>query len=126
MQYNKYKEAWSTNFAIASEKPVSGVNYLLTNAVNASGTEYNDMTKSKMFVMTHPQTDQTSAQTEYRYIGDNPNNYVYFNCDTLDNQNSDTCEIWRIIGVFDVDDGTGNYEQRIKLVRGSALPDKMQ
>ena len=126
VQYNKYTSAWNTNFAIASEKPLSGVDTLLTNAVNTSGTEYNDMTKSKMFVMTHPRTDQTPAQTEYRYIGDNPNNYVYFNCDSLDNQNSETCEVWRIIGVFDVDDGTGNYEQRIKLVRGSALPDRMK
>ncbi|MBQ9319027.1 MAG: hypothetical protein IJR82_05290, partial [Bacilli bacterium] len=126
VQYNKYQEAWNTNFAIASEKPVSGVDTLLTNAVNTSGTEYNELTKSKMFVMTHPRTDQTPAQTEYRYIGDNPNNYIYFNCDSLSNQNSNTCEIWRIIGVFDVDDGTGNYEQRIKLVRGSALPDTKQ
>ena len=76
--------------------------------------------------MTHPDTVQTPAQTEYRYIGDNPNNFVYFNCDDLNNQNDETCEVWRIIGVFDVDDGYGNYEQRIKLVRGSALPDAKQ
>ena len=53
-------------------------------------------------------------------------NYVYFNCDDLNNQSASTCEVWRIIGVFDVDDGTGSYEQRIKLVRGSALPDTKQ
>ena len=125
-QYNKYNEAWNTDVAIAAEKPASGVDILLTSAVNADGTEYNNQTKSKMFKMSHPATEQTPAQTEYRYIGDNPDNYVYFNCDSLDNQNSDTCEVWRIIGVFDDDDGTGNYEQRIKLVRGSALPDTKQ
>ena len=126
VQYNKYQEAWNTNFAIASEKPSSGVDYLLLNEINVDGAAYNDQTKSKMFKMSHPATDQTPAQTEYRYIGDNPYNYVYFNCDSLDNQNSNTCEVWRIIGVFDVDDGPGNYEQRIKLVRGSALPDTNQ
>ncbi len=42
-----------------------------------------------------------------RYIGSNPNNYVSFNN-----------ELWRIIGVMEnIDDGTGNKESRIKLIR---------
>ena len=53
-----------------------------------------------------PSTEQTSALTEYRYSGGEVNNYVLFND-----------ELWRIIGVFSVDDGTGNYEERIKLIR---------
>ena len=36
-----------------------------------------------------------------RYYGANPNNYIYFNCTDYSNQNADTCELWRIIGVFD-------------------------
>ena len=36
-----------------------------------------------------------------RYYGANPKNYIYFNCDDYSNQSSDTCELWRIIGVFD-------------------------
>ncbi len=35
-----------------------------------------------------------------RYYGASPNNYIYFNCADYSNQTSDTCEIWRIIGVF--------------------------
>ena len=35
-----------------------------------------------------------------RYIGANPNNYVYFNCSDYNNQSDSTCEKWRIIGVF--------------------------
>ena len=34
-----------------------------------------------------------------RYYGTNPNNYMYFNCKTYPDTN---CELWRIIGVFDV------------------------
>lgn len=42
-----------------------------------------------------------------RYYGADPNNYVSFNN-----------ELWRIIGVFnDIDDGTGNKETRLKIVR---------
>ena len=131
VQYNKYMSAWNTEFEIANEKPSSGVDYLLSNAINIDGAEYNAATKSKMFKMTHPATAQTPAQTEYRYIGDNPNNYVYFNCDNLNNQNSTSCEVWRIIGVFDVErkdpnDNTKTItERRIKLVRGSALSNQM-
>ena len=87
----------------------------MENALNESSATYNDQTKSKMFVFNHPATVQTPALTDYRYIGDAPYNYVKFNCDN----DGTNCEIWRIIGVFDVDDGSGNYEQRIKLVRGS-------
>lgn len=35
-----------------------------------------------------------------RYYGASPNNYIYFNCDDYSNQTADTCELWRIIGVF--------------------------
>lgn len=36
-----------------------------------------------------------------RYYGANPDNYVYFNCSNYNNPTTSTCELWRIIGVFD-------------------------
>ncbi len=36
-----------------------------------------------------------------RYYGANPDNYVYFNCSDYSNPTASTCEVWRIIGVFD-------------------------
>ena len=46
-----------------------------------------------------------------RYIGADPNNYVSIDGD-----------IWRIIGTMkDVDDGTGNKEDRVKLIRASSI-----
>ena len=47
-----------------------------------------------------------------RYYGASPNNYIYFNCSDYSNQTSDTCEIWRIIGVFD---------GKIKLIRNTSI-----
>ncbi len=48
-----------------------------------------------------------------RYIGANPDNYVWFND-----------ELWRIIGVMNnIDDGTGKTETRIKLIRDESLGD---
>ena len=48
-----------------------------------------------------------------RYYGANPNNYVYFNCDDYSNQSSSTCEVWKIIGVFN----NGNLTHQIKIIR---------
>ena len=36
-----------------------------------------------------------------RYYGASPNNYIYFNCSDYSNPTASTCEVWRIIGVFD-------------------------
>ena len=47
-----------------------------------------------------------------RYYGANPNNYIYFNCSDYSNQSSSTCELWRIIGVFD---------GKVKIMRGSTI-----
>ena len=60
----------------------------------------------------HPVTEQLEANTDYRYTGANPNNYVEFND-----------ELWRIIGVFPTDDGTGNIENRIKIIRDESIGD---
>ena len=58
----------------------------------------------------HPETEQLEAVTDYRYTGANPNNYVSFNN-----------ELWRIIGVFPTDDGTGNIENRVKIIRNESI-----
>ena len=128
VQYNKYADAWNTNVAILEEKPApvvqqTGAEYLATNATNAANAEYNATTKGKMFTFTHGTGE--NAVNETRYIGNEPNNYVYFNCDEpqegVEYNYASSCEKWRIIGVFDVDDGTGNVEQRMKLVRGEII-----
>ena len=66
-------------------------------------------------ITTLVKTDTTNlAVDDYgntRYIGANPNNYVSVDGD-----------IWRIIGVMkDVDDGTGNKEDRVKLIRAESI-----
>jgi len=48
--------------------------------------------------------------TEYRYRGASPKNYVTFNN-----------EVWRILGVFPTDDGTGNIENRIKIIKDQSI-----
>ena len=57
-----------------------------------------------------------------RYIGANPNNYVYFNCSDYTNPTADTCELWRIIGVFNnVTKRDGSKENLVKIIRADSL-----
>ena len=126
IDYNKYQTVWNPSITLLDEKPLTGTAKLVKKANNASITTYSNGDTHEMYTFSHEQTEQTPALTDYRYIGNDPYNYVYFNCDNLNNQNSETCEVWRIIGVFDVDDGTGNIEQRMKLVRGLAFAKVMK
>ena len=73
---------------------------------------------SGLYTITHPadstlQIGATESITEYRYRGASPKNYVTFNN-----------EVWRIIGVFPTDDGTGKIENRIKLIRNESIGNK--
>ena len=47
-----------------------------------------------------------------RYYGASPDNYIYFNCSDYSNQSSDTCELWRIIGLF---------EGKVKIIRNEII-----
>ena len=62
------------------------------------------------------------ADNNVRYIGKDPSNYVYFNCSDYTNPTADTCELWRIIGVFNnVTKGDGSKENLVKLIRADSL-----
>ena len=62
-----------------------------------------------------------TADNNLRYIGANPNNYVYFNCDDYNNPNSNTCELWRIIGIFNDNSHGISGEKLVKLIRNDSL-----
>ncbi len=56
-----------------------------------------------------------------RYFGANPDNYVYFNCDDYNNPSSSTCELWRIIGVFNEDTHEVSGEKLVKIIRNDSI-----
>ena len=72
----------------------------------------------------YPNNQDILAYDDYnnlRYISANPDNYVYFNCDDYNNLNSSSCELWRIIGVFNEDTHGINGTKLVKLVRNDSL-----
>ena len=62
-----------------------------------------------------------TVDNNLRYIGADPNNYVYFNCDDYSNPSSSTCELWRIIGVFNDNSHGRSGEKLVKLIRSDSL-----
>ena len=78
-------------------------------------------------IITLATTDTTNFATDdpdnnIRYIGADPNNYVYFNCSDYSNQSDSTCEKWRIIGVFkNVTKADGTKEDLVKIVKDDRL-----
>lgn len=53
---------------------------------------------------------QNYPVTDYRYQGASPNNYILYNG-----------ELWRIIGVFEVENESGKAENRIKIIRDTPI-----
>ncbi|MGM9834243.1 MAG: DUF6273 domain-containing protein [Bacilli bacterium] len=78
----------------------TGAEMLISNA------EEDADNKDGLVLMHQPSTYQLEATDEYRYVGATPNNYIKFNNQT-----------WRIIGIFNVDNGEGILEKRIKIMK---------
>lgn len=55
-------------------------------------------------------------EKDYIFYGDNPNNFMYYNCEN--NSDISTCEIWRIIGFFYNDK---NDEYKAKIIRNDSI-----
>lgn len=105
----KYEIVDKKECSVVANKKIESkrlINYLLSNINGKQVTNYMDGNIHEMYTFDHPATDQTTNLTDYRYIGDDPYNYVNFNN-----------EIWRIIGVFTVEDENGNFEERIKIMK---------
>ena len=72
-------------------------------------------------------TDTTQIATDdpdnnIRFIGSDPDNYMYFNCDDYLNQSDSTCEKWRIIGMFqNMTKEDGSQSTLVKIIRADNL-----
>ena len=78
-------------------------------------------------VQTTVEYNGVSYNAGLRYTGTNDavKNQVYFNCEPIDGTNAygtenydyaNDCEIWRIIGVFEVEDENGDKAQKLKII----------
>ena len=85
---------------------------------NKNGCSISDRKDAVEFIGDLYENDKVSNNLEYdgttdnnlRYINSNPNNYISFNN-----------ELWRIIGVFNVEGEDGTKQERLKIVRNEAI-----
>lgn len=98
---NQNAAAYITNLYKASDKEI----------VTSNGISYNTV-PSKSLMNDRNGGTSSMDNGNIRYYGEAPNNYIYFNCDDYSNQTSNTCELWRIIGVFN---------GKLKIIRSSSI-----
>ena len=53
---------------------------------------------------------------DYIFYGDNPNNFIYYNC--KNNNDTSTCELWRIVGLF-YNKETNKYN--VKIIKNDSI-----
>ncbi|MBQ9318046.1 MAG: hypothetical protein IJR82_00200 [Bacilli bacterium] len=114
VQADAYKEIWNIDYNIGDTVKEYFIEHILEKA-----SEFADIDKSQadiheMYMFNHSATPKLEAVTDYRYIGDSPYNYVYFNC--ADYNDESTCEVWRILGIFEVEDEDGQLHKKVKLI----------
>ena len=100
-----------------------GVSFSTKVSINET-KEYVEPTRFEMLGKTIESYEVATDDPDnnIRYIGANPNNYVYFNCSDYNNQSDSTCEKWRIIGVFkNMTKEDGSKEDLVKIIRDDSL-----
>ena len=91
---------------IGKNKPI-GVDTLIALTDNKDNSGLYTITHAKDSTL---QIGNDKDITEYRYRGASPKNYVTFNN-----------EVWRILGIFPVENENGVIENRIKLIRNESI-----
>ncbi len=89
-----------------TKEAVTLVETIMSKANEDSIQEYASGNKGEVYAFSHDETEQMKANTDYRYIGDAPNNYITYND-----------ELWRVIGVFEDENGV----KRAKIMRNESL-----
>ena len=100
-----------------------GVSFSTKVSINET-KEYVEPTRFELLGKTIETTEVATDDPDnnIRYIGANPNNYVYFNCSDYSNQSDSTCEKWRIIGVFkNMTKEDGSKADLVKIIRDDRL-----
>lgn len=113
-QTEDLKATLNTEFSI-EEGNETATQELVHKSNKSEVATYKEGNIKEMYTFLHPLTEQTAGWTEkertdYRYIGNVPNNYIQFND-----------EMWRILGIFTVEGENAEKEQRIKIIRNTSI-----
>lgn len=110
---NTYKKININRDNYNGQRIVRASEYLIIRANQDNINNYKNGNKFDMY------TFNDNDITNYRYIGNEANNYIYFNCSNI--SDTSTCELWRIIGVFKVENSYLKNQYRIKIMKDEPI-----
>lgn len=90
----------------------------LTLFMNDDRDTFEDTLFFDIYRIIEPDTNNAPNTDEYRYIGPFAKNYIYFNCTSSD---TSSCELWRIVGIFNVENEYGKYKLKIKIMKNDSI-----
>ena len=109
-QSYQMEKSFSIDIGLQEKLETLTLNNLLTDSI------------SQLLAKNTIELSSDDPDNNLRYIGADPNNYVYFNCSDYANPTADTCEKWRIIGLFNnVTKADGSQENLVKIIRADSL-----
>lgn len=97
---------------LVTEEKTTLASYITNLYNNASKTSVTNNSVTYQYDTTHSLMKDVGDNIRYYGNNDITNNYIYFNCSDYSNQSGSTCELWRIIGVFD---------GKLKLIRNESI-----
>ena len=101
-QTSMMNQSFTGKINVSVEEGTSIASYITNLYMSASGTDKSTVENNSITYLYDTKDNlMQDVAGNVRYYGASPNNYIYFNCSDYSNQTSDTCELWRIIGVFD-------------------------
>ena len=111
---NDYQSNENTSYYTCLESNKCRNLYKITSITN--GEEVSIDKYDILFGYLNGESGLRKVNNDYLYYGDNPHNFIYYNCKNELDTNS--CELWRIIGFY-YNDQTQKYLPRI--IRNSAI-----
>lgn len=109
------------NASVASFDEVEWKLKLVLNSSDSCNVYFKTATTTMANSLMSNSSLYTDSEGNKRYNNVSPSNYVYYNCDDLLNPSSETCELWRIIGVYKSVSNGSSYESRVKIVRDDSI-----
>ena len=101
-------KTYQSKVGISSTQAISTFADYLIQKANQEGTTYQKGNQQELYTFNEEATNDTTRLISYRYLGNNPNNYVLFNN-----------ELWRIIGIFQPNEY--GYNPQVKLIKEDGL-----
>ena len=114
-EVTKYISNPDDNYYICLDNQECKIIYRIIDITEDNGNYYINKYDKMIGYLSGP-SGLRKINNDYLYYGDNPNNFIYYNCTNI--RDTNTCELWRIVG-FIYDEKTNKY--LTKIIRNESI-----